>query len=816
MASWGLWVRWSWRDLRRRWLVVAALAVIIALGSGVYAGFASLGAWRLESYDLNYAQQNMHDLRVRLRPGTFTPEGSLREAVRAIPSVTQVAAVAERLIVLTQVDASIDETILVQGELVGIDLSDGGPSVDTLHTARGRPLTPADSGRNVALLHSGFARQRGLPATGTVRVAGGVPLEYTGHGVTPDSYSVFARSAGSLPFGTAASYAVVYSSLPTVQALSGQSGKVNDLALTLAPNADRAQVQREIEEALARRLPEVSATVTTKDDDPGYRTLYEDVKNDGTVIRLIALLVLGGAALAAFNLTSRMVEAQRREIGIGMALGVRPAWLAVRPLLFGTQIALLGVVAGIPIGLAVGEAVKGVLLNFVPLPEWRTPFPVTTYAQAAGLGFVLPFLASAYPVWRALRVEPVDAIRTGFLAARSGGLAPLARRLPIPGGSTARMPFRNLLRTPRRTALTALAISAAVVALVGIIGLLDTFNRAIDRAVAEASRGNPDRIAVLFDGFLPRNDPRLQATATNPAVSRADFGLRVEGTLSTDKADIEVMIDLLDFDSAMWRPTLTETAGLPAAEGIVLARNAASDLGVRPGDTIILRHFQREGAGFRTLETAIRVAGIHAGPVRLNAYLDQRQAGLFGLDGFVSMAQVAPAAGVSPDQLTRVLFDLPVVTAVQPVSELDRDLRDALSQMTGILTVAEVAVLVIALLIGFNTTTIAVDERAREHATMFAFGTPVGTVLRMNVVESALIGGLGTVIGIPVGFVVVRLLIERVVQNTMPDLGMQAYLAGSTIALALGMGTVVVALTPLFTVRRLRRMDIPATLRVVE
>lgn len=816
MASRGLWLRWSWRDLRRRWLVVATLAVMIALGSGVYAGFSSLAAWRRASFDFNYAQQRMHDLRVRLRPGAYAPEGSLRGAVDTIPSVAQMAAVEERLIALTQVDASTDENILVQGELVGVDLSDGGPSVNRIHVARGRPLTPDDSGRAVALLHTGFAQQRGLPATGTVRVAGGVPVAYAGHGIAPDTFTVFARSAGALPFGTAAGYAVVYASLPTVQALSGQSGSVNDLVLTLVPGADRARVQRELEAALARRLPDVSVTVTTTDDDPGYRTLYEDIENDQTVITLIAMLVLGGAALAAFNLTSRMVEAQRREIGIGMALGVPPAWLAVRPLLFGAQVALLGAVAGIPIGLAVGEAVKGVLQDFLALPEWRTPFPVATYARAAGFGFVLPFLATAYPVWRALRVEPVTAIRTGLLAARSGGLAPLARQLPFPGGSTARMPLRNLLRTPRRTLLTALAIGAAVVALVAVLGLLDSFDRAINRATAEAAHGSPHRIAVLFDGFLPDDDPRVRAIAANPAVARVDLGLRLEGTLIVEPAEVEVILDLLDLTAALWTPTLTETAAVPATEGIVLARKAAADLGLRPGDTVTLRHVRRDGAALRTVETPIRIAAIHAGPVRLNAYLDLGWAQLFGLEGTTNMAQVAPATGVTADQFTRMLFDQPVVTAIQPVDELGRDMRDLLSQLSGILTVAEVAVLLIALLIGFNATNIAADERAREHATMFAFGVPVRTVVGISVAESALTGLLGTLVGIPLGFVVVRLLIERVVQNTVPDLGIEAALAGSTLAVALVMGIVVVAVTPLFTARRMQRLDIPATLRVVE
>ena len=53
---------------------------------------------------------------------------------------------------------------------------------------------------------------------------------------------------------------------------------------------------------------------------------------------IFAALLLGAAAFAAFNLISRTIEAQRREIGIGMALGVNPGALARRPLLLGGQV----------------------------------------------------------------------------------------------------------------------------------------------------------------------------------------------------------------------------------------------------------------------------------------------------------------------------------------------------------------------------------------------------------------------------------------------------------------------------------------------
>ena len=39
-------LRWSLRDLRRRWIQVAAIALIIAVGTGVYSGLGSTATWR--------------------------------------------------------------------------------------------------------------------------------------------------------------------------------------------------------------------------------------------------------------------------------------------------------------------------------------------------------------------------------------------------------------------------------------------------------------------------------------------------------------------------------------------------------------------------------------------------------------------------------------------------------------------------------------------------------------------------------------------------------------------------------------------------
>ena len=99
---------------------------------------------------------------------------------------------------------------------------------------------------------------------------------------------------------------------------------------------------------------------------------------------------------------------------------------------------------------------------------------------------------------------------------------------------------------------------------------------------------------------------------------------------------------------------------------------------------------------------------------------------------------------------------------------------------------------------------------------MFAFGLPRRAVVAMGMAENAVIGFLGTVVGVALGFLLTRYTVEVQLHQTLPEFGMPASVSFRTVVVALAVGVGAVALTPLFTVPRLGRMDIPATLRVVE
>jgi putative ABC transport system permease protein len=162
------------------------------------------------------------------------------------------------------------------------------------------------------------------------------------------------------------------------------------------------------------------------------------------------------------------------------------------------------------------------------------------------------------------------------------------------------------------------------------------------------------------------------------------------------------------------------------------------------------------------------------------------------------------------------LFDLPGVGSVQPAAASSRLLRDTLEQFTAIFRVAEAFILLLALLMAYNATSINAEERARERATLFAFGLPVRRVLGLEIVEGLIYGVLGTMIGLGLGAVIVRWLMTSVLASTMPDMTLDIILTTETVVTAVALGVIAVAVAPLLTVRRLRRMDVPSTLRVVE
>ena len=248
--------------MRARWLQVAAIALIIALGTGSYVGLTNTSEWRQRSNDASYELTNVFDVRARLSAGSFVPAGTLLAALDGLDQAAAVEAAEERLVVSTPVEVSApDGEVLVAGRLIGVDLAAGGQHVNRLFAHEGRLLEPADSGAPVVVIEYNFANHFGLPDQGTVRVAGGREVDYVGQVAAPEYFIVVSDEGG---FYSHPRFAVVFSSLATAQQLAGRPGAVNDLVLTVAAGTDVDRLAEDLEAGLA----DLGASILLVEDAP--------------------------------------------------------------------------------------------------------------------------------------------------------------------------------------------------------------------------------------------------------------------------------------------------------------------------------------------------------------------------------------------------------------------------------------------------------------------------------------------------------------------------------------------------------------------
>jgi putative ABC transport system permease protein len=164
----------------------------------------------------------------------------------------------------------------------------------------------------------------------------------------------------------------------------------------------------------------------------------------------------------------------------------------------------------------------------------------------------------------------------------------------------------------------------------------------------------------------------------------------------------------------------------------------------------------------------------------------------------------------------REVAAIPGVASALSTASSSTTMRAMLGVISRLFLVLQAVIAVLAFLVAFNTSNIDADERAREHATMFAFGIPIRRVVGIGVVQSLVLGVVGVGLGLGFGAAVLRWMLNTVFPVAVPDLTVLQSIAPSSFLVTVGVGVAAAAAAPVLNARRLRTMNIPDTLRFVE
>ena len=162
-------------------------------------------------------------------------------------------------------------------------------------------------------------------------------------------------------------------------------------------------------------LPAVRQIVHSADPEQpisNVRTMA-DIVDDQTASRVAQVRVLGAFAVIAFllagigihGLLAFAVSRRTQEIGVRIALGARPGGIVGMIVRQGAWLAVAGTVPGMVLAYAAGRAIQGILAGVEPGDG-------ITFACAIGLCLVMTILGSLLPAMRAVRIDPMQAIRS--------------------------------------------------------------------------------------------------------------------------------------------------------------------------------------------------------------------------------------------------------------------------------------------------------------------------------------------------------------------------------------------------------------------
>jgi predicted lysophospholipase L1 biosynthesis ABC-type transport system permease subunit len=192
--------------------------------------------------------------------------------------------------------------------------------------------------------------------------------------------------------------------LPSTQVQDGWLVFYTPKDLVVRTSGTTAPVVAAIRDAVARADPEQPVSDVR---------LLSDIVDDQTATRSVqvsALAAFAGiavllACLGIHGLLSFVVASRTQEIGVRMAFGATPA--TVLALVLGRTVVLagVGVTAGLIAAFALSRTLQALLAGV-------SPADAPTFAAAAAVAFVVALAGSLLPTRRAVRVDPLAAIRT--------------------------------------------------------------------------------------------------------------------------------------------------------------------------------------------------------------------------------------------------------------------------------------------------------------------------------------------------------------------------------------------------------------------
>ena len=272
--------------------------------------------------------------------------------------------------------------------------------------------------------------------------------------------------------------------------------------------------------------------------------------------------------------------------------------------------------------------------------------------------------------------------------------------------------------------------------------------RAVDEALALTEtqpRVQRLRSVANWQALLPLLEQMGPIAAVSPMVSGSGLALRGEATQAIALMGVE--LDRYDRIVGLRSKVVSGVARLDPGEAI-LGRDLAADLGVRVGDRVTLQ----TTVGSRSVSDAVRVTALVDLGVRdlnrrtVNVPLRAAQS-LLGLPGGATVLDMTLKDVWTANELAQALRQR-YPYKVESWQENNAQLVSALNAQSVSTALIRGVVMIVVVLGIASVLVVSVVQKRREIGILRAMGATRGQVLRVFLVQGAVVGALGSALGI--------------------------------------------------------------------
>lgn len=210
---------------------------------------------------------------------------------------------------------------------------------------------------------------------------------------------------------------LAYANIHDMQVLGRLGDSVEGLRLELDDLFQAGPVTRAIVNDLGRGYRGLDWTYT-------HGNLFQAIQMEK---RMIGLLLMVIVAVAAFNIVSTLVMVvtdKHADIAILRTIGAKPGTIMRIFMVQGMAIGIIGIVVGVILGVMLALSVSDLIAWFEALTGIQFLDPNVYFISylpsqlrwsdvgiIVGSAFVLTFLSTLYPAWRAARIQPAEVLR---------------------------------------------------------------------------------------------------------------------------------------------------------------------------------------------------------------------------------------------------------------------------------------------------------------------------------------------------------------------------------------------------------------------